>query len=184
MSEIRENIVGIFCGNRNVGKTTFILDVIKDHKKKVLVYDLDDNDKYAKYQLISPDMLSRWKRGIKRIVTPDYETVFDEIAENVHNTLLILEDATKYIDSEPSKAVKRIILAAKARNIDIIMTFHCFRAIPPKLIGWSDYIEIFKTGESIAQFKNKIPLFERVEKAHAEVEAHESQYFHKTVMLR
>lgn len=180
----RENIVGIICGNRGVGKSTFLINLAEGHPKKVLVYDLDDNDKYHKFQLITPEMLPRWKSGIKRIITPDTDLVLNSIVEHVHNALLIFEDATKYIESDPPKSIRQLVLASKQRNLDIFFTFHTYRSIPPKLFSWADVLEVFKTGEDIGQFKNKIPQFERVEKVHAEVEAHKNRFFHKTVRLR
>ncbi len=180
----RENIIGIICGNRGVGKSTFLIEAIEAHPKKVLVYDLDDNDKYHRYQLISPEHLSRWKGGVKRIITPDTDLVFNTLVEHTNNALLIFEDATKYIDSDPPKAIRQLVLASKQRNLDIFFTFHTYRSIPPKLFSWADVLEVFKTGEDISQFKNKIPQFERVEKVHAEVEKHKNRFFHKTVRLR
>ena len=183
-TETRQNYISLLCGNRGVGKSTFILDIIKNHPKKVLIYDLDDNDKYHQFQLITPELLPRWKSGIKRIITPDTDLVLQTISENVHNAFLIFEDATKYIESDPPKFVKQLVLASKQRNLDILFTFHTYRSMPPKLFSWADILEVFKTGEDIHQFKSKIPRFEDVALAHAEVEAHQSRFFHKTVRLR
>lgn len=180
----RENIIGALIGNRGVGKSTFIIQAIEAHPKKVLIYDLDDNDKYHKYQLIQPEQLGRWKSGVKRIISPDTDFVFDSIVENVNNALLVFEDATKYIDGDPPKSIKQLVLASKQRNLDIFFTFHTYRSIPPKLLSWADVLEVFKTGEDISQFKNKIPRFEHVERAHSEVEAHKNKFYHKTVRLR
>jgi len=180
----RQNYISLLCGNRGVGKTTYILDIIKYHPKKVLIYDLDDNDKYHQFQLITPELLPRWKSGIKRIISPDTDVVLNTISEHVNNAFLIFEDATKYIESDPPKFVKQLVLASKQRNLDILFTFHTYRSMPPKLFSWADVLQVFKTGENIDLFKSKIPRFEDVALAHAQVEAHSSKYFNKTVRLR
>ncbi len=180
----RDNIIGIICGNRGVGKSTFLISAIDQHPKKVPKISLAIGCKAHKYQLIGPEMIPRWKSGVKRIITPDTDLVLDSIVEHINNALLIFEDATKYIESDPPKSIRQLVLASKQRNLDIFFTFHTYRSIPPKLFSWADVLEVFKTGEDISQFKNKIPQFERVEKVHAEVEKHENRYFHKTVRLR
>jgi hypothetical protein len=184
MQKKRQNLIGIICGNRGVGKSTYLIQTIKKHPKKVLIYDLDDNEMYHQYQLITPDMLPRWKSGVKRIISPDIDEVLQAMADSVHNALIIFEDATKYIEGDPNKAIKQLVLASKQRNLDILFTFHTYRSIPPKLFSWADVLEVFKTGEDIRQFKNKIPLYEKVQSIHHLVENHQSRFFHKTVRLR
>lgn len=184
MQEQRQNLIGIICGNRGVGKSTYILEMIKNHPKKVLIFDLDDNPLYHKFQKITPDMLPYWKKGVKRIILPDVDEVLEAITEHCYNTLILFEDATKYIESDPPKTVRQLVLASKQRNLDIIFTFHTYRSIPPKLLSWADALEVFKTGENIQQFKKKIPLFEQLQKVYNRVTKHKSRFYHETIRLR
>ena len=177
-------MVSILCGNRGVGKSTYLIKGIEKHQKKVLIYDLDDNEMYHQYQLITPDVLSRWKGGVKRIISPDTDLVLESITDHVWNSMIIFEDATKYIESDPPKTIRQLVIASKQRNLDILFTFHTYRSIPPKLLSWADALVVFKTGEDINQFKNKIPKFKQVQAVHQKVEQHKSRFYHQTIQLR
>lgn len=180
----RQNLIGIICGNRGVGKSTYLLEMITNHPKKVLIFDLDDNPLYHQFQKITPEMLPHWKKGIKRIILPDVDLVFEAITEYCYNTLILFEDATKYIERDPPKTVKQLVLASKQRNLDILFTFHTYRSIPPKLLSWADVLEVFKTGENIELFKKKIPLFEQVAKVYQAVSQHPNRFHHQSIRLR
>lgn len=184
MTKNRDNIVAVITGNRGTGKSTFLDDIIKDHPKKVLIYDMDDNPIYSHYQIIEPEQIKVWKRGVKVIIDVDYDKVIDEMTEHLYNTLIVLEDATKYIDSDPKKAISRLILASKQRNLDIILTFHTYRSAPPKVLSWGDYLQVFKTDEEIKQFKSKIPKYSTVKNVYDRIQASENRYLTKTVKVR
>lgn len=182
MHQNRQNLVGLIVGNRGTGKSTFIKKIIDKHPKKVLVYDTDDNPIYQDYPNISPKLLPRWKANTKRIIDTDYEVVLQNLDE-VNNALIVFEDATKYTGNATPQLLKKLILASKQRNLDLLFTFHSFRRILPDFYTFSNYMEIFKTGEDIKQFKAKIPNFEKVQEVHNEVESHTNRFFHKTVRL-
>ena len=185
MANLRQNIIALVCGTRGVGKTTYLKALIEAHRKhkKVLIFDLDDNPLFADYPVINPKLISKWKAGVVRIISTDTEEVFQLMQKHLWNTLIIFEDATKYIRNKMPKTVETIALASKQRNNDCIFTFHGFNRICPDFFNWANFIEIFKTGEKIERFDYKIPNMEKVVEAKKEVDEHSSRFHHKTVRL-
>ena len=170
-------------GTRGTGKSTYLTNLVQKHPKKVLIFDTDDNPIYREFQRIEIEMLPRWKSGIKRIINAHCEEVIEAMYEHLHNALIILEDATKYVSNPIPKTMRALLLASKQRNLDIIMTFHSFRRIPPDCYNFANFLEVFKTGEQIEQFKAKIPNFEQVARIQEAVESNASRFFHQTALL-
>ena len=184
MANLRQNIIALVCGGRGTGKSTHIKKVIDGHSsKKVLIVDANDNAIFREFKPIKPELLKKWKSGKIRIVSDDTDAVFRLIYDNLWNALVIFEDATGYMQFNMPEIVKKIMLVSKQRNLDLIFTFHSFRNIRPDFFAYSNYLEIFKTGEDISQFKNKVPQFERVIEAKEAVEQHPSKFYHKSVRL-
>lgn len=173
-------------GTRGTGKTTFIKRLLNVHPaEKVLIFDTDDNVAFHEYDAIDAVLIPHVIKGTFRVINPNFELVLDCIDEGFRNGLLILEDATKYVGSIPPKNLQNIILASKQRNVDVLMTFHGFRSIAPRLYAWTNMLELFKTGENLDKIstKNNIPQLEKVLAVAAEVEAHPSKFHHKSIRL-
>jgi len=179
--------IGLIVGGRGTGKSTYINNsIIGKSKKKTLIFDTDENLVYAHIPLIhieELDKLATWESGIYRIIDIDYEYVFQKLNAYVSDALLIIEDATKYISNRAKADIKKLVLGSKQRRIDMLFTFHSFRSIPPDLCGYSDMVEIFKTGESLREFKHKIPIH-LVLPTFEKVNAHRSRFYHKTAPMR
>lgn len=180
---LRQNLIGIICGGRGTGKSTFIRKIIDNHAKKALLVDTNDNAIFRDIPKIAPNLLERWVSGTFRIVSEETEEVLEQLYQHVWNALIVFEDATAYMQFNMPPVIKKIMLVSKQRNLDLLFTFHSFRNIRPDFFAYSNFIEIFKTGESISQFKNKIPQFERVERVKREVEENISKFYHKSVRL-
>jgi hypothetical protein len=82
------------------------------------------------------------------------------------------------------EVIKKLILSSKQSILDIIFTFHSFREVRPVFFQHTNFLVLFKTGENLDQFKNKIARFERVEAALAAVEGAESRYTNKSIRIR
>ena len=184
MSETsRQNKIFIAVGGRGTGKTTYLKTIADNHNsKKVLVYDTDDNKKWN-YPYISVEQLAFWKSGKYKLIDANSENVLNEINNHIKDTFLFIEDATKYINSSISKSLKNFLLASKQRNVDVIITYHSFRRIPPDLLNFTNGLIIFKTNEDIREFKSKIPNFELVSEIYTQVQQHKSRYFYQVILI-
>ncbi len=180
----RQNLIDLHIGGRGTGKSTDILNLIKAHPKKALIYDTDNNSIYKDIPVIKPEDIARWKSGIYRIVDTDYNKVFELIHEHVWNALVIFEDATKYMQHQVPEVIKQLMLVSKQKNLDLIFTFHSFRNVRPDFYSSANYITKFKTGEDISQFKSKIIGYELVKTMHERVEAHTNRYYKETVHVQ
>lgn len=182
----QKGLVALVVGGRGTGKSTFINGLIQKSKKKVLLFDTDANPIYSKMpeiELEDMDNLARWKSGNLRIISIDYEYVFAKMYENVNDALIIIEDASKYIENQIRGDLKKLVLASKQRGLDMIFTFHRFKDIPKKLASYADFAEVFKTQENIKECADRVPLG-WVEPVFDEVKAHPDRFFHKTARLR
>lgn len=180
----RHNLISLLIGKRRTGKSTFLLELILNHHQKVLIYDTDDNEIYKDIPIMPLENLSRWKRGVYRIVDPDFETVFADIRKHLWNALVVFEDATKYMSTGVPKVISQLMYLSKQRNLDLIFTFHFLRKVYPEFFDNANYITKFKTGEDINQFKHKIMGYEMVKAVHDRVEANSNPYYKETVHVQ
>ena len=179
----RTNQVFMLIGKRKTGKTTVGRALIDASlHKKILVVDTFEHPDYKDFETITTDMLPRWKSGRKRILYREDEDL-QAINEHVRNTLIVLEDCTKYITGDISKPVKGIIFDSKQKNNDVIMMYHGFSYAPPKLLANVNYITLFKIGENIDNYKSKIPNYEIIYKAHKAIQASKNPYINKTFLV-
>jgi nucleoside-triphosphatase THEP1 len=182
----QKGLVALVVGGRGTGKSTYLKKIVDKSAKKVLVFDIDENKIYAGMPTIDIseiDKLSGWKAGKYLITDIDYELVFTKIYDYVKDALIIIEDASKYIENQIRGDLKKMVLASKQRGLDIIFTFHRFKDVPKKLCSYSDFAVIFKTAENIRESKDRVPMG-WVEPVWEEVKAHPSRFFNKTARLR
>lgn len=173
----------LIVGRRKAGKTVFGRKMIESTQhKKILVVDTFEHPDYTDFQTITPDMLSRWKNGRKRIMWRSDEDL-QYVNEHVRNSLIVLEDCSKYITGDISAPVRGIIFDSKQKNNDVILMYHGFRFIPPKLLSNVNYITLFKIGEEISASKNKIPNYDELLKAHKQIQQSSNPYINKTFLV-
>jgi hypothetical protein len=173
----------ILIGKRKTGKTTFGRKIIEGTQhKKILVVDTFDHPDYKDFQTITTAMLPRWKSGRKRILYRSDEDL-QAINEHVRNTLIVLEDCTKYITGDISAPMKGIIFDSKQKNNDVLLMYHGFSFAPPKLLANVNYITLFKIGENIDNYKSKIPNYETIHRAHLSIQASKDPYINKTFLV-
>lgn len=183
---MRINKVSLLLGRRGTGKTFYLKCVIMSFlmkQSKVLVVDTLDHPSYAGVKTIDPRAIARMSAGD---CCRCWGSETDEIllaCENFRNGLLIIEDATKFIEGRLQDSVKRMVYDSKQKNVDIIFVFHGFVACPPALFRICDNIVLFKTGDVPDVRKNDLPAFDEVCKAHREVMADKNPYAHKLVNI-
>jgi hypothetical protein len=164
---MRDNAVTLLVGGRGRRKTTYIKDVIwklRDKRRIVVVDTFDSpvwrhlgtivagqalNQEMADYKIptISINQLSETKPGVYRIFNSDTNLMLQEIQRRCSNCLVILEDATRFIEGNITQELKKFVLDTKQINVDMIMVFHALKLVPSKLSMFSDFLVLFKTQE-------------------------------------
>jgi hypothetical protein len=192
----RVNIISLVIGTRGTGKTTYlkgseelkiegITDVFlnRDPKQKILIVDLFDNPVWNDVPTISLEQLHRWKSGVYRIFHSEPSRLMSLIGQYCYNTVIIFEDATKYIKNTLDENLRRLLIDSKQKNLDVFFAFHYLQAVPPDLVRISDYVVLFKTNESFtSQLRNKYPHPDII-KGFQEVSKHKNFHFYKEIAL-
>lgn len=183
----RQNKIYIFLGTRNSGKTYYyqniLLPRLQNNFQKILVIDTFEHPKYADYQTITVDMLSRWKSGKKRIVIKSLTEVATALDLYIRNTLIVFEDSTKYFRNNLPDVVYKIIYDSKQKNNDLLFMYHGFKKIPPEFLDNANYLFLFKMVEKIKKYEHKIPDFEIVEPAWMQVQNSKEEHPCKIVTI-
>ena len=163
----------VIIGGRHTGKTFWVLKVVEGQKKKVLLVDVNNEKKYRNFPLITLDQLPRWKSGVYRIIPHDPEALLLAIDRHLKNTMVVFEDAGKYIDGNLDRPLKSLLIGCRHVNVDIIFPFQSFGLVPPRIFQLSNYIVVKKTSDTIRQLRqsNKIPNPDQVIKAWETVSA-------------
>jgi hypothetical protein len=196
MSESRVNMISLVFGTRGTGKTTYfkgdeklklegIIDLYidRDPKQKILIVDLFDSPVWKDIPLITIEKLTRWKSGIYRIFHRDIEMLFKILDQHCYNTVIIFEDATKYIKKKLPESLNDLLIDSKQKNNDVFFAFHYLMAAHPDLVRISDYVVFFKTNETFTNsYKNKYP-HPAIEKAFLNVHHHTDFHYNESVKL-
>lgn len=162
--EPRTNIFTVIVGRRGTGKTDFLKGLIQATLlKKVLIVDTFDSPvwrnmkQHDKPQLeasiiniMNLSDLKRWNSGVFRIFSKsvDRKKMFAEIEEYCTDTLVIFEDATKYIRRYLSEEVINIMIDCKQKGNDVIAVFHSLKKVPSEIVDNADYLTLFKTSDA------------------------------------
>lgn len=193
---MRNNTILAVVGNRGTGKTDFIKSLVRaSQMPKRLIVDTFDSPVWhtmeswdhplgsrEQINVITFDQLKYWKTGTYRLFDSDTDQIMEAVDKDVRNTIVVFEDATKYIGSTVTKEVKRFILDSKQKNLDLIFVFHSLKDLPRDLIRIMDYITICKTGDRYnSSLRNKYP--DIVEEAHKEVMASPDKYHKLTLQI-
>lgn len=183
MSE-RSNLITLVVGSPKVGKTTYISELVKKYRKKVLIIDINSEKLYKDYPVITPEQIRTHTEGVARIINEDHKTVLSLIDRYFYNGLVVFEDATVYAMKATENPVKNLLVNYRHRNRDYIFTFHSLRRIPPFIFEMANYITLFRTAENVVESKGKIPEFPVVAKAFEAVKKSKDQYCKITVQTR
>jgi hypothetical protein len=159
--ETRTNIIWLVVGDRGNGKTDFLKNLINlSAFDKKLVVDIMDsavwrnmkswNHPDLENQIIPicpPSMLDKHRKGLYRTFSEDVKEMERLIQKNVSNSLVVVEDASRYYQGLLSESQKNYLLNSKQKNIDLILVFHYLTDISPRLLKMANYITLFYTGE-------------------------------------
>ncbi len=189
MTDTRTNILVLVIGAKGTGKTHFIKEKLIGSSKqpKKFIIDTADNDiwrtmeshnnpsgKEVHINTITTDQLYTQPTGLTRLIEPDPDILFPEITRTTRNSLLIIEDGTRYIYGRLAKSFKDFVYDSKQRNNDIIIVFHALSSVPPQLITIVDKVVLFKTQETFPASKYPFPSIKHwMEK----IRVHPSRYY-------
>ncbi len=163
VNNMAQNKVGVIIGATGSGKTPFITGgkfepglakMFLDKGMSTLIIDEVDHVAYRQYPVLKPREYGKLSThpGIYRTICPlqHMEGLMQDIAENhlVWNTLLVSEDAGKWMPLNIGQKEKTLIGNSKQQNVDLIFMFWAWGQVPPKLFGMTKYLVILKTGDS------------------------------------
>lgn len=193
---MRVNTVIGLVGNRGTGKTDFLKQLVRaSSQPKKLIVDTFANPAWANMETwdnpqgvkepiyeLQPENLKHWKNGTYLMFDNDTDALLETIEDNLKNSLVIFEDATKYVGSTLKKELKRFLLDTKQKNIDLIFVFHSLKDLPRDLIRVMDYLILGKTGDKYGpSLRNKYP--DEVETAHKKVMSSVNKYEKITLQI-
>ena len=194
---MRTNKVILLVGTRGTGKTDFLKPLVKNSNlPKRLIVDTFDTPvwhnlathnkpdwKSINIPAVEMRQLKNWKSGTYRCFSSDTKEMMSTIQNHVTNSLIVFEDATKYVRANLQDDVRKFVLDSKQKNLDLIFVFHALASIPKELARISDLLVIKKTSESLEKtIKNKFPV-STFEPAFKTVNNSKDRYTHKTIRL-
>jgi hypothetical protein len=185
--------VNVIVGHRGTGKTVYAKRCIESYmsasiegnERKVLIIDTYDNPDYAQFEIIQPEKLLVWKKGVKRIIVNAFEVdnVLKLLIDNeINNFFLILEDAQKQFDETVSDVQKIWLADAKNKNRETLLIFHFFENVPRRLFKMINGVVIKKSSDSPGDVKKRSQNALLLQ-AFKDVNDHKNPYYSKYVRL-
>jgi hypothetical protein len=190
---MRPNESGIIIGRKATGKSTRANALAKQYvernpSKRALIIDVNGAPAYAAHpRLRTSQELKRWRADADTRIMCYYEsdhvTLMQAVAQHFRNGLVIFEDCTKYINSNPSVEVKALLVDHRMWNCDMLYTFHSFNRVPIFFWEMTAYIMLLKTQDDINTPRNRrvIPNFKEVAAAHKRVMANKDAFYCEVV---
>lgn len=142
----RQNLIYVIVGEIGAGKTDTIKNIIRmimsKNKtiKKLVVFDEFDSDVWKNMKtwdhqesesenltVVSESELLRLKSGKVRLIQEDFDLKhYCDLFKKVSNSIIVLEDATRYIDPQEKvpKSLRSLITNVKQKNVELILVFH------------------------------------------------------------
>lgn len=200
--EKRFNLINVVIGRRGSGKTYFIKKFFKPYLQrgmKIVIVDTFNHPSYAfpekndpypyKIGRIQPSAIPAWekdkKNGIYRMYGNNFNTEILPALMQLRNTLIVFEDAKKYIKQNLQEDLESLCIDSKQKNIDIIFLYHSWGFVPPAIIRLSDFIELFPTSDSPHDRKSYISgVYNEAVAAHNKVRASKDKWPHVSIDLR
>lgn len=122
---MRFGIITLVIGQRRVGKTTKIKELISKFNTDKYIYDVR-NEYYSGGFLMTIDD-------------------FIDMVKDVTNSVIVFEEATIFFRGRANKNMIDILTGASHNRNAIFLVFHSFRAIPVDILELVDYIVYSKT---------------------------------------
>jgi len=79
------------------------------------------------------------------------------IVENKRYTTVIFEEATAFFKGRTSERLCKLVINKGHTYNNYVFLFHSIRSVPPELLGFMDFIYLFKTGDTEKVVADKAP---------------------------
>lgn len=180
-----ESLCVAIIGTRQTGKTTRGKECMQaSERPKTLIVDTLDHPKYRQYPIVSLDRLKLHTKGVVRVKIYDNFDLLETIREDVRNTLIIFEDAGKYLTGTLPNNVKHVVYDSKQVKNDLVFMYHGFADAPPFILKNLNFLTLLKIGsEKIKKYEDKIPDYEDVYSIHQQIQASPDPYAHITIRV-
>lgn len=151
----RQNMTYIIIGQQGTGKSDLVKNMVKkifQHNpsiNKLVIFDEFDSDIWHSLKtwnhpewasdrvtVVNEEQLLRLKKGNVRLVQQsDDMNYYMEILSKLRNSIIVMEDASRYFPPEHSvpKKLMSVLLNAKQTNVEIFMIFHNLMDVPARL---------------------------------------------------
>ncbi len=184
---MRKGKVFILAGARGSGKTTVMQDFLEKSKlPKKLVLDTYHHPMYKDWPAMKIDFFEThesWTSGKFHFHDIDTDKMLEIVSLKINNTVIVFEDAAKFINQSVQKSVKRISLDSKNIGNDVFFLYHTLAEVPQDLFRWADYLILFKTQEVITNQKSRIGAYPRIEPHFLELEKSPNKYINILIPL-
>lgn len=138
--------------------------------ERVLIIDTVDHPSYRKFQIIEPEHIPAFKKGIKRVIVN--KTKFDrlfKILQGQTNIMVVCEDSTKYIrnNEKISDDLNDYMTNIKQFNVDLVFIYHSIGMINLDIARMTDLLVLFKSPDppsngKFGQLKTVRDAYEKV----------------------
>lgn len=158
-------------GRKHTGKSTFAMKMLLKLNQKVIIVDPNNSPAYKSIPWVTFKQLKTLQSGIVRYYNRDTDLMFDELWELFNpkgtakkwNGTIMFDDATKYIDANPSKKVKSLLVDHRMYGINLLFTFHALSFVPQFFWKMLTHVVLFKTqdlmDENKREYGKRIPNF-------------------------
>jgi hypothetical protein len=153
-------------GATGQGKSPFIRSYLEG--KKCFVFDTQNEYGFrTKYEGQVPVGLSDITSADRARFTVYDVRQFIKICFQKVSTIIVFEDATMYFEGRTAEEMRRLLGSKRFTNNNYLLTFHSISAVPPRLMQFSDYVVLFKTGDDEREVERKyrklLPAFKNLQ---------------------
>ena len=107
--------------------------------------------------------------------------------QSINNCLIAIEDSARFMPDNNGldSSLRDLIINCKQRSMDVVLMFHFWSDVPPKLIKWIDEIYLHKCDESATKRKKDIAeiKLEKILTAEHRVQANRNRYYFERITL-
>lgn len=197
----RLNKLWTIVGAKGTGKTTFlnntnpslppgIIQKWMDARKgrpdeRVLIIDTVDHPSYREFQIIEPEHIAHWKKGVKRIIVNQskFDKLFRVMQTDLINCMVVCEDSTKYIrnNQKINDDLNNFMTDIKQKNIDLLFTYHSIGMANLDIVRMTDILVLFKSPDPPAGAK--FGQLATVRSAYQQVMSSENPFEKKIIII-
>lgn len=183
------NKVTAILGQRGSGKTTYVRNMINEYRRfkpsqKILIVDTLDHPAYRDVPTLDCNLLKKWRKpSMYRIYGSNNDEIFNTISKYLANTLVVFEDAGKYIGTRLTPEMRRAILDSKQRNLDMVFMFHGFRYVAPEFWTLIDRMVLFKVKDHPDTRKQYMQNYDEILAAYLKNEANTGPIYNSKQVL-